>query len=116
MDISYTLEVHISLVQCMHAMWMKIPSFNSVKQFLWMVLVKCQHEHYSDLQSLEVKRYHISHNFPEQCKQCQCITSLLAEVSICAGNSKKKKPLPRSDTFSVAHVQELPWQRVIFTT
>jgi hypothetical protein len=57
-----------------HAMWMKIPPFNSVKQFLWMVLVKCQHEH-SDLRSLEVKRYHISHNFPEQCKQCQCITN-----------------------------------------
>jgi hypothetical protein len=34
--------------------------------------------------------------------------SLLAEVSICAGNSKEKRPLPRSDTFSVAHVQELP--------
>jgi hypothetical protein len=29
-------------------------------------------------------------------------------VSICAGNSKEKRPLPRSDTFSVAHVQELP--------
>jgi hypothetical protein len=42
--------------------------------------------------------------------------SLLAEVSICAGNSKEKRPLPRSDTFYVAHVQELPWQRVIFTT
>jgi hypothetical protein len=26
-----------------HVMWMKIPPFNSVKQFLWMVLVKCQH-------------------------------------------------------------------------
>jgi hypothetical protein len=42
--------------------------------------------------------------------------SLLAEVSICAGNSKEKRPLSRSDTFSVAHVQELPWQRVVFTT
>jgi hypothetical protein len=39
-----------------HAMWMKIPPFNSVNQFLWMVLVKCQHEHYSDLRSLEVYR------------------------------------------------------------
>jgi hypothetical protein len=38
-----------------HAMWMKIPPLNSVKQFLWMVLVKCQHEHYSNLRSLEVK-------------------------------------------------------------
>ena len=28
-------------------------------------------------------------------------TSLLAEVSICAGNSKEKRPLPRSDTSSV---------------
>jgi hypothetical protein len=27
--------------------------------------------------------------------------SLLAEVSICAGNSKEKRPLPRSDTSSV---------------
>jgi hypothetical protein len=47
MDISYrrfTLEVHISLVHCIYAMCMKIPPFNSVKQFLWMVLVKCQHE------------------------------------------------------------------------
>jgi hypothetical protein len=47
---------------------MKIPPFDSKKQFLSMVLVKYQH--YSDLRSLEVKRYHISHNFPEQCKQC----------------------------------------------
>jgi hypothetical protein len=45
-----------------------------------------------------------------------CWVSLLAEVSICAGNSKEKRPLPRSDTFSVARMQELPWQRVIFTT
>ena len=29
------------------------------------------------------------------------IYSLLAEVSICAGNSKEKRPLPRSDTSSV---------------
>ena len=29
------------------------------------------------------------------------IISLLAEVSICAGNSKEKRPLPRSDTSSV---------------
>jgi hypothetical protein len=30
--------------------------------------------------------------------------------------AKEKRPLPRSDTFSVAHVQKLPWQRVMFTT
>jgi hypothetical protein len=30
--------------------------------------------------------------------------------------AKEKRPLPRSDTFSVAHVQELPWQLVNFTT
>jgi hypothetical protein len=53
-----------------------MPPFNSVKQFLSMVLVKCQHEYYSDLRSLEVKRYHISHYFPKQCKQCQCITKI----------------------------------------
>jgi hypothetical protein len=29
------------------------------------------------------------------------IISLLAEVSICAGNSKEKRPLPRSDSSSV---------------
>jgi hypothetical protein len=28
-------------------------------------------------------------------------TSLQAEVSICAGNSKEKRPLPRSDTYPV---------------
>jgi hypothetical protein len=70
MDISYrrfTLEVHISWFSACYV------DENTTVQFsetipIWMVLVKCQHEHYSDLQSLEVinKRYHISHNFPEQ--------------------------------------------------
>jgi hypothetical protein len=64
----FTLEVHI--FGSVRAMWMKKAPFDSVKQFLSMVLVKCQHEHYSDLRSLEIKRYHISHNFPEQRKQC----------------------------------------------
>jgi hypothetical protein len=45
--------------------------------------------------------------------------SLLAEVSICAGKRRRRdlcQPLPGSDTFSVAHVHKLPWQRVIFIT
>jgi hypothetical protein len=32
---------------------------------------------------------------------CLSKSSLLAEVSICAGNPKEKRPLPRSDTSSV---------------
>ena len=33
--------------------------------------------------------------------ECSVVCSLLEEVSICAGNSKEKRPLPRSDTSSV---------------
>jgi hypothetical protein len=50
---------------------MKITPFDSVKKFLSIDIVKCQH--YSDLRPLEGKAisYFIRlHNIPEKCKQC----------------------------------------------